>query len=66
MPLTLERFNEIVKQTGPEPTADELAAAAERIADYETRPRHGGDDESYAERLGMTVEEFARRFDALR
>ena len=64
--LTLERFNEIVKQTGPEPTADELAAVSEKIADYETRARHGGDDKRYADTLGMTVEEFARRFDALR
>jgi hypothetical protein len=47
MQLKLERFNEIVKQTGPQPTADELAAAAERIAEYETRLRHGHDDERY-------------------
>ncbi|MGH6763578.1 MAG: hypothetical protein ACRECW_18535 [Phyllobacterium sp.] len=61
--LTLERFNEIVKQTGPEPTTGEMAAVSARIAEYETRTRHGGDDQRYADTLGMTVEEFARRFD---
>lgn len=66
MPLTLERFNQIVKQVGPGPTADELAAASAKVAEYENRMRHNGDDESYAARLGITVEEFARRFDALR
>lgn len=63
--ISLDRFYEIVKGTGLEPTTIELAAAEAWVEHYYSTPRHGNDAQRMADHLGMTVQSMAERFDEL-
>lgn len=63
--ISLDRFYEIVKGTGAEPTPMELAAAGAWVEHYYSTAHHGTDNQRMADHLGLTENEFARRFDEL-
>lgn len=63
--ISLGRFYEIVKSSGAEPTALELAAAGAWVEHYYLASRHGGDAQRLADHLGMAIEDLAKRFDML-
>lgn len=63
--ISLDRFYEIVKGTGAEPTTIELAAAGAWVEHYYSTLRHGGDTQRMANHLGMSIKDLAERFDEL-
>ena len=63
--INLDRFYEIVKGVGSEPTIMELAAASAWVEYYYSQTHHGGNNQRMADHLSMTVKDLAERFDEL-
>jgi predicted phosphodiesterase len=63
--ISLERFYEIVKKVGLEPTTMELGAAGAWVKHYYLQRHRGGDFRRLADQLRMTAEDLTNRFEEL-